>query len=574
MNKFEVKQRIEKLRAIVDRNRYAYHVLDKPLVSDAVDDSLKHELQTLEEQFPEFITSDSPTQRVGGEPLSKFAKVVHTQPMLSLTDVFSPKEAKQWEDRISKIVPSGWKKDYYAELKLDGLAVSLEYHNGVFVRGTTRGDGLIGEDVTENLKTIETIPLRLWQPELALKELRNRYKQNKNFQPIDQKLSSLFAIAKKAMKGRFEVRGEVYMLAKDLEKLNNERKKHNLPLFANPRNVAAGSIRQLDPKLTASRPLKFSAYDAITDLGQKTHEGAHLIALLLGLAVNLANRWCKNLDEVIAFHEHWSKHRDSLPYWIDGIVVVVNDLSVFRSMGVIGKSPRGMMAFKFSAEEATTRLVDIIVQVGRQGTLTPVAILEPVQVAGTTVSRATLHNENEIHRKDVRIGDTVIVQKAGDVIPEVVRSIKELRIGKEKQFHMPKSCPVCGKPVERVEIANGKNRIAGAAHVCTNPKCPAKDRRRLYHFVGKHGFDMAGLGPKIINRLLDEGLIQDAADLFDLKEGDISYLERFAEKSSENLIKTIQEHKQVELWRFFHALGIRHVGEETARDLAKYFLGE
>jgi len=541
MNKQETKNRIKKLRELIEKYRYAYHVLDKSLVSDAVNDSLKHELQELENQYPDLVTPDSPTQRVGGKPLEKFEKVIHERPMLSLTDAFSFDELKEWETRNSKITPLRW--NYFAELKIDGLAVSLIYENGIFVRGATRGDGRVGEDVTQNLKTIEAIPLRL----NSKFEIRN----SKQIQNPKFKLPK-----------RIEVRGEAFMSIKTFEEINQEQEKKGQPKFANPRNAAAGSIRQLDPKITASRKLSFYAYDLVTDLGQKTHQEAHEIMKLLGFPTNPHNQYCKNLDEVEKYHQKWATERQKLPYWTDGIVVVVNDLEILKKLGVVGKAPRGMIAYKFPPEEATTIVEDITVQVGRTGALTPVAVLKPVLVAGSTISRATLHNEDEIKRKDIRIGDTVVVRKAGDVIPEVASVLKDMRTGREKQFKMPKKCPVCGGPVIRP---------AGEAIArCINKNCFAQNFRRYQHFISKPAFDIAGVGPKILAKFIDEGLIKDPADLFTLKEGDIAPLERFAEKSARNIVESIQSHKKVSLGRFIYALGIRNVGEETAYDIAEF----
>ncbi len=530
----EAKERIAKLKRLIEKARYAYHVLDKPIMEDEVLDSLKHELYKLEQMYPELITPDSPTQRVGGKPLDKFKKVRHEVPMLSLEDVFNLEELKEWEARNQRLLKKKTLFSYFAELKMDGLAVSLVYENGTFVLGATRGDGRTGEDITQNLKTIESIPLHL-------RRESKFYKQ--------------------AAKGRFEVRGEVFMPTKSFEKLNKERKKKGLPLFANPRNAAAGSVRQLDPKITAERDLDFVVYDIVTDIGQKKHHEEHEIAKDLGFKVIPHNRLCKNLEEVEKFKKHWEKQRSKLPYWIDGIVVVIDDNEIFDQLGVVGKAPRGMIAYKFSPEESTTKVKDIIVQVGRTGILTPVAVLEPVQVGGTTVTRATLHNEDYIREKDVRIGDTVVVYKAGDIIPEVLRVIKELRPKNARKFKMPKRCPQC----------NSKLVKEGAFWRCPNPNCFSVQRRRLQHFVSKGAFDIEGLGPKILNQLIEQGLIKSPADLFDLTEGDLEPLERFAEKSAKNLVKSIQARREIDLGRFIYALGIRHVGEQTAYDLANHF---
>ncbi|MBI2588352.1 NAD-dependent DNA ligase LigA [Candidatus Berkelbacteria bacterium] len=528
--------RIEKLKKEIDRIRYAYHVLDKPVVSEAVKDSLQHELAKLEEQFPELVTPDSPTQRVAGKPLEKFAKVIHRTPMLSLNDAFDFDEVKAWGERIKKLEPAG-KFDYFAELKMDGLAVALEYENGIFMRGSTRGDGVTGEDITQNLKTIEAIPLRL---------------------NVD---------GRKLKVAKVEVRGEVFMSKKALEKLNLEQTKKGLKTFANTRNAAAGTLRQLDPRVTASRKLDCFIYDLATDLGQKTHQEAHQKVKELGFKVNPKNQPGQNLEEVEKYHQKWAKEKEKLPYGTDGIVVVVNNLGLFQRLGVVGKAPRGMLAYKFAPAQATTEVLDIKVQVGRTGTLTPVAHLKPVSVQGVTISRATLHNEDEIRKKDIRIGDTVVVQRAGDVIPEVTSVLKNLRpknaASPAGEFHFPRTCPLCGSKVVRIS--------GEAAHKCTNKKCFAVQRRGLYHFAGKGAFDIEGLGPKILNKFIEEGLIKDGADLFTLKEGDIAPLERFAEKSAQNIISSIQSKKKIALSRFIYALGILQVGEETAVDLAREF---
>ncbi len=532
LSKNEAKARIEKLKSLIEKYRYSYHVLDKSLATDAVNDSLKHELQELEEQYPELITPDSPTQRVGGKPLEKFKKVAHKTQMLSLTDAFSFEELEDWQKRNQKIIDDLYQ--YFAELKIDGLAVSLIYENGIFVRGATRGDGKTGEDVTQNLKTVEAIPLKL---------------DTKGFRGQGAGLRTI------------EVRGEVYMPIKTFEELNSGYKKKGMPILANPRNAAAGSIRQLNPKIARSRNLSFIAWDYIDST--KTHQQAHEILKELGFKTISENSVCKNLEDIEKFKEKIEEKREKLPFQIDGIVILVNDNTIREKLGVVGKAPRGMIAYKFAPIEATTEILDIRVQVGRMGTLTPVALLKPVQVAGSVVSRATLHNEDEIKKKDVRIGDTVVIHKAGDIIPKVEKVIKELRSGKEKEFIFPKKCPECGGKVIRQK---GK-----AAYKCINKKCFVIRRRALEHFVSKNAFDMAGLGPKILNKFLDEGLIKDAADLFNLKIGDIHPLERFAEKSAQNIIETIQRNKEIDLPRFIYALGIPNTGEETAFDLAKRF---
>lgn len=553
MAKGEAKNRIAKLRKEINHYRYLYHVLDRQEISDAALDSLKRELARLEEQYPNLVTPDSPTQRVAGKPLRGFKKIRHSNPMLSLGDAFSEKELKQWAERLQKLLPTDQKPEYFAELKIDGFAVSLVYENGILKHGSTRGDGKTGEDVTENLKTIEAVPLRIQDPQEMFKE--------KEIKKILTDFPGLEKILNKTPK-TLEVRGEIYMSKKSFEEANGEQKKKNLPLFANPRNIAAGSVRQLDPKITASRKLDFLVYDVTTDMGQKTHQEKHLLAKVLGFKTIKETKLCKNLEDIAVFWNKVLKERERLPFLIDGVVVQVNKNDFFERLGVVGKTPRAAVAFKFPAEEATTTIENIIVQIGRTGVLTPVAVLKPVEVGGVTVSRATLHNMDEIKRLDVRIGDTVIIQRAGDVIPDIVKVLKNMRPRNTREFHMPRT--FCGQKVVHPE--------GEVAHRLEHPeKCDLVNREKIYHFVSKNAFNIQGLGPKIIDHLLDEGLIQDAADLFVLKEKDLEHLERFAEKSAANLAEAIQERKKIELPRFIYALGLLHVGEETAFDLAKHF---
>ena len=538
MDRNEAKKRIEVLRKEIDENRYFYHVLDKPRVSDAVDDSLKRELSKLEEQYPEFVTSDSPTQRIGGKALDKFKKVDHAAPMLSLNDAFSKEDLTAWQERLIRLVGERKIREsgYFCELKMDGLAVTLLYKNGSFFQGATRGDGRIGEDVTQNLKTIQSIPLSL---------------QFTKASPSG------------GLSGELEVRGEIYLPTADFEKLNEEQKKKGGQAFANPRNIAAGSIRQLDPKITAKRNLKFIMYAITTNLDSNLHSDEHELAKKLGFWVGEHNKICKNLDEVLDFLKHWEKLRKDLPYWTDGVVITLDDKKTFKQLGVVGKAPRGQIAFKFAAQEATSVIKNIIVQVGRTGKFTPVAHLEPTLVAGSTVSRATLHNADEIKRKDIRIGDSVIIRKAGDVIPEVKEVIKRMRHGGEKEFQMPKTCPICGGKTVRKE--------GQVDWYCADKNCITRNRRQIEHFVAKGAFEIDGLGPKIIEKLIEESLIKDAADLFALKVEDIEPLERFAEKLAENVINSIKAKKEISLDRFIYALGIRHIGSQMAVDFAKTF---
>lgn len=554
-------QHIKELRTEIDHHRYLYHVLNRQEISDAALDSLKHELAQLEEQYPHLITPDSPTQRVAGGVLPGFSKVQHSTPMLSLADAFSEEELVAWEARIAKLLPPGAHPGYFAELKVDGFAVSLVYENGLLVNGSTRGDGTVGENVTENLKTIESIPLRL--QDYSIFQTKSGKPSGLGLEYAD--ILKKFPAVRRAVETpphRIEVRGEIYMTKKVFAEVNRAQKKKGLPLFANPRNIAAGSVRQLDPSITASRKLDFLCWQVVTDLGQTTHEEEHVIARLLGFkTVAIAER-CADADAVMAFWKRVLDGREKLPFLIDGIVVQVNNEAMFRTLGVVGKTPRGAIALKFPAEEATTIVERIIVQIGRTGVLTPIAILKPVSVTGVTVSRATLHNLDEIRRLDVREGDTVVIRRAGDVIPDIVQVLPALRPPASKKFRMPKR--FCGQRVVRTE--------GEVAHRIEHPEqCDLVLRERLYHLVSKSAFDIPGLGPKIIDRLLEEGLIQDAADLFGLTEGDIQPLERFAEKSSRNLVAAIRRRKEIDLPRFIYGLGILHVGEETAIDLAARF---
>ncbi len=532
MTKGEAKKRIEKLKTAIDEYRYSYHVLNKSLISDAALDSLKHELFKLEQEYPDLTTPDSPTQRVSGKPLPQFKKVAHKKPMLSMEDVFSPDELHEWQERIKKFMPAH-KFDYYTEIKMDGLAVSLLYRDGIFIQGSTRGDGKIGEDVTQNLKTVEAIPLKLRE----IKEL--------------------------SVKGEIEIRGEVYMSKKSFDEINRAQEEAGEEKFANPRNAAAGAVRQLDPSVTASRKLSFYGYALATDLGQKTHEESHNLIAKLGVPVNPHNVYSKNLDEVVRFHEKIQKSREKLPYWTDGIVVVVNDEKMFGRLGVVGKAPRGMIAYKFPAEQAVTRVREVRWQVGRTGALTPVAVMDPVFVAGTTVQHSTLHNMDEIERLGLKVGDTVILEKAGDVIPKIVKVLPRLRTGKEKEIHRPAKCPVCGHEVAK--------RDKEVAYVCRNKSCPAKDLEAIINFVSKRAFDIEGLGPKQIELFMREGLVSTPADLFKLEKSDLVDLERFGDKSAENIIMAMEARKSIPLHRFIISLGILHVGDETAADLAAHF---
>lgn len=526
-------KRAAELRDVINEYRYQYHVLDNPTITDEIYDSLTRELRAIENEYPQLITADSPTQRVGGKALSKFKSIGHRMPMLSLNDIFDMVELEDWERRMHKLTGQTT-IEYYAELKMDGLAMALQYEKGVFMRAVTRGDGKTGEDVTHTVKTIETVPLRLRKSSKVPKQVYDN----------------------------FEIRGEVILPRKEFEKINKQRSKAGQPLFANPRNAAAGTIRQLDPAVAAKRNLQFIGYGIEMELaGMNDHADEHAIARELGFKLEPNDAVKKDLASIEKYIKKWATAREKLPYQTDGIVITINSNAIFEKLGVAGKAPRGAVAYKYPAETATTVLEDIRVSIGRTGAVTPYAVLKPVSVAGSTIRRATLHNEDEIRRKDLRIGDTVVVQKAGDVIPEVVEPITKLRSGKEKIWKMPKS-------VGGVEVIRPKGEaVARLANLHT----AEVKWQGLIHFVSKSAFDIEGLGEKILAQLMEEGLIENPVDIFKLKKDDLVSLERFAETSSKNLIDSIAEHKKVSLARFIYALGIRHVGSKTASDLAAHF---
>ncbi|MCL6447478.1 MAG: NAD-dependent DNA ligase LigA [Armatimonadetes bacterium] len=523
------RERAQTLRREIADHDYRYYVLDSPLITDAQYDQLMRELLAIEKQYPELVTPDSPTQRVGGKPREGFVTVAHRTPMLSLANAFGEEELRDFDRRVRAALP-GEKVEYVVELKIDGLAVSLWYENGLFVRGATRGDGETGEDITPNLKTIPAIPLRLRENVPAL-----------------------------------EVRGEVYMTKEAFLNLNEAREEAGEPLFANPRNAAAGSLRQLDPAVTAARKLNIFVYGLGFWEGKDLSEHAASLQWLgkLGLPVNRHFRVFGDMAEVIAYCTRWQQERFDLPYAADGMVIKVNSLDQQARLGATMKSPRWAIAYKFPAEEAKTMVKDIILRVGRTGVLTPTAVLEPVRLAGTTVTKATLHNEDMIKEKDVRVGDTVLVHKAGDIIPEVISVVKEARTGREKVFVWPERCPECGSRVVRP---------AGEAAVrCPNVACPARLREGLIHFVSRAAMDIMGLGPAILGQLLDKGLVRDPADLYQLCYEDLVNLERMGPKSSQNLLAAIAASKTNPLHRLLFALGIRHVGERAAKILAERF---
>ena len=531
-----VRQRIEELRGLINYHNYRYYVLDSPEISDAEYDELMKELKQLESEHPELITPDSPTQRIGAPPVEEFGVVEHPEPLLSLANGFSYEELAAWHKRASKLL-GGRSFDLVCEPKIDGLAVALTYVDGLLVTGATRGDGYRGENITQNLRTIRSIPL---------------------------------SVPKEAPP-RFEVRGEVYLPKAGFKKLNEERAKEGLPLFANPRNAAAGSVRQLDSSVTAKRPLDIFIYGLGPVEGKAvpdTHWGIMEYLTSLGFKVNPNIALYHTVDEVEECHQNWVESRESWPCEADGLVVKVNPIAFQRELGTVAHEPRWAIAYKFPAVQGTTRLVDIGVNVGRTGRLNPYAILEPVRVGGVVISRAALHNEEDIHRKDIRIGDWVTVQRAGEVIPEIVGPIVSRRTGKEKIFYMPSRCPVCGSEVIKPE--------GEAMHRCTNAACPSQALERIKHFVSRGAMDIDGVGEKLCQALFEAGLdkklkFEDAGDLYSLTKEQLMNLERMAEKSVSNVLNSIEGSKDRPLARVIFALGILHVGEEYAELLAKNF---
>ncbi len=537
MDKKQTAKRIEKLRKLIDRYRYEYHVLDKLSISEEALDSLKKELFDLEQKYPDLVTPDSPTQRVAGQPLKGFKKVTHPGRMISLNDAFNEQDFRDWKERLDNYLDHTYRGSYYCDIKMDGLAIELVYENGLLVQASTRGDGLVGEDVTHNVRTVDAVPLSLRD-------------------------------ADKKPPKKLIVRGEVFITKSEFRRLNRALEKAGEKTYANPRNLAAGTVRQLDPSITAGRKLSFYAYsvvgvDGTYGNGFDSHDAEYHALRQWGIGGNPHGRVMHSVADVLKFHAEWERKRESLDYEFDGVVIAVNDNDIYRKAGVVGKAPRGAIAFKFAARQAETVVEDIQVQVGRIGALTPVAHLKPVHIGGTTITRATLHNLDEIERLGVKIGDTVIVGRAGDVIPDIIKVLPELRPKNAKAFHMPKKCPVCG-----VAIVHPEGQVA---YVCPNRDCPAKRREAIYHFVSRSAMNMEGVGPQTIDQLMDAGLVATPADLYSLTKEDVLNLDRFAEVSAQNLIDAIQERKKVPLHRFIYALGIEHVGEETARVLAQYF---
>ncbi len=522
----KIKEEIERLRKEINYHNYRYYVLDDPVISDHEYDMLFRRLVELEKKYPQYITPTSPTQRVGATPQSELKKVTHEVPMMSLDDCFSLSELEEFHNRVVKSI--GREPTYVAEHKIDGLAIDLIYRDGKLVQASTRGDGIIGEDVTANVKTIKSIPLELIG----------------------------------AYPSFLEVRGEVYMPISSFLRMNKMREEEGLPLFANPRNAAAGSLRQLDPKVTASRPLDCFIYMLVNAgaLGISTHWDALSYMRGLGFKTIENPKLCESFMDVETYCKEWESKKSELDYPVDGVVIKVNEFEFYPILGATSKSPKWAVAFKFPPEVAKTRVLDIEVNVGRTGVLTPVAILEPVRLSGTVVKRATLHNLDEIRQKDVRIGDVVLVEKAGEIIPQVVKVLKEERTGNEKIFNMPDTCPVCGGKVVRIEPE--------VAYRCVNANCPAQIKERIRHFASRDAMDIRGLGPALIEQLVDKGFVMDVADLYYLKKSDLLSLERMADKSATNLINAIENSKSREFYRVIYALGIRYVGLNTAKLLA------
>jgi DNA ligase (NAD+) len=526
-----IKQRVDKLRELINHHNYRYYVLDSPEISDDEYDKLMLELKHLEEAHPELVTPDSPTQRVGAAPVEAFGVVEHPQPLLSLANAFTDEDLDAWYRRASSLLGER-QTDFVCELKIDGLAVALTYVNGLLEVGATRGDGFHGENITQNLRTVNSIPL---------------------------------SVPKEAPP-RFEVRGEVYLPKTGFKKLNEERAKEELPLFANPRNAAAGSVRQLDPRITAQRSLDIFIYGLGWAEGKSvpdTHWEIMQYLKSLGFKLNPNMALCRTIDEAKVFYAKWVKNQEALPYEADGVVVKINSIPYQVELGYVGREPRWAIAYKFPAVQGTTRLLEIGINVGRTGSLNPYAILVPVQVGGVTISHAALHNEEDIHRKDIRIGDWVVIQRAGEVIPEIVEPIISRRTGREKIFHMPKRCPVCGAEVIKPE--------GEAMHRCTNAACPAQALERIKHFVGRGTMDIEGIGERMSQALFEAGLVKDVGDLYSITRDQLLGLEKIADKSATNILNSIEKSKDRPLPRVIFALGIPDVGDQTAELLAEHF---
>jgi DNA ligase (NAD+) len=526
----------KKLIQELNLHNYRYHVLDDPIISDAEFDSLLLQLREIEAQHPDWVTSDSPTQRVGAPISEKFSKVKHPSPILSLANGFNPEDIRAWIERIAKLDSRVLNADFVIEPKIDGLTVVLHYHDGVFVQGATRGDGVIGEDITSNLRTIRVLPLHI---------------------PVDMQDISV--------PSNFVVRGEAFINKQDFEKLNQSLEEAGEKTFLNPRNTAAGALRQLDPNTTAARPLVLLTYAIVDSDGAiPTKQWDTLIYLRkLGFPVSTLSEYCTDLETVIQKCAEWQQKRDQIPFEVDGIVIKLNDLNLANELGVVGKDPRGAIALKFPAREVTTRIEDIRVNVGRTGVLTPYAVFEPVEIGGVIVKQATLHNFDFISEKDIRIGDRVLVKRAGDVIPYVIGPVKDLRNGTEKIYSPPQHCPTCNQPVEKFE--------GEVAWYCVNSACPAQLIRNIEHFVSRSAMDIAGLGIKIVEQLVECGIVKSVSDLYKITREDLLKLDGFADKKADNLLQAIQTSKNQSLARLINGLGIHGVGEVMAADLANHF---
>jgi len=529
----DIKQRMENLRRLIRHHTYLYHVLDAPEISDAEFDALMTRLRRMEEAHPELATPDSPTQRVGGQVQAQFRKVSHPAPILSLSNAFTADDVRAWHERILRLLPAGTRLQFVVEPKIDGLTVILHYEDGLFVLGATRGNGEVGEDITLNLRTVRSVPLRI---------------------PVHAGLSA---------PRRLVVRGEAYMPLHDFEMLNRSQEEKGEKTFANPRNAAAGSLRQLDTSITASRPLRLFTYAIVTSEGVELHTQWEVLQYLksMGFSVNPDMALFNDIEETIAYSEQWMEKRSTLSYEVDGVVIKVNDLATQNNLGVVGKDPRAKIAFKFPAREATTRLRELGINVGRTGTLNPFAILEPVKLGGVTIERATLHNFEDIARKDIRIGDMVVIKRAGDVIPQVTKPVVELRTGEEQVITVPKHCPVCGEPVVKPE--------GEVAVYCVNPLCPAQTVQRIAHWAST--MDIEGFGERLAQSFVDHGLLNDFADLYYLTRNDVLKLPGFAERSTDNLLAAVEASKERPLSRLIAALGIRGVGTTVAQMLAQHF---
>ena len=530
MIKKETRERVEKLRQEIEKYRRAYHIEDKSIISDSALDSLKKELSDLEDLYPELITADSPTQRIGGKPLKEFKKVSHKVPMLSFNDAFSEDDIADWFARVLNYLKRKINPNFYCELKIDGLAIELVYENGVLTQASTRGDGKVGEDITQNIKTVEAIPLQI---------------TGTDEYPLPETLI---------------VRGEIFITKKEFERINREQEREGNKVFANPRNIAAGSLRQLDSVITAGRKLDSFEYGIAFGTKFKYHHEEHQALTVWGFKTNKHNKLAYSLKEVFDFRDYWNqeKNRAKIDYEIDGVVVLLNENEVFELAGVVGKAPRGAVAYKFSSKEVIAVVKSVRFQVGRTGVLTPVAVMDPVLIGGVTVTHATLHNMDQIKKLGLKTGDTVILSRAGDVIPKIKEVLPAMRTGKEEEINIPAKCPIDGWRIIR----------DGVFYRCSNPDCGAKHKETLRHFVSRGAFNIEGLGPKIIERFMDEGLISDAADIFELTKGDIESLPRFGVRSAENIITEVALKKELLAEKLIYSFGIKHVGEETARTLA------